>query len=123
LNLREAAIPEALEIAHTLVETLDQKKGEDILLLDLIGVCSFADYFVFCSGTSERMLKALADEAQQAVKKQHGINARNVEGTPDAGWILMDYGDVILHLFAPATREYYQLEELWREGNILLRMH
>ena len=104
------------------METLDEKKGEDILLLDLIGVCSFADYFVFCSGTSERMLRALADEAQQAVKKKFGLIARNVEGGPQAGWILMDYGDVILHLFSPETRSYYQLEELWREGNVLLRM-
>lgn len=121
--MREAVIPEPLEIAHTLVETLDEKKGEDLLLLDLIGVCSFADYFVFCSGTSERMLKALADEAQQSVKKQYGLKARSVEGAPDAGWILMDYGDVILHLFAPETRDYYQLEELWRDGTVLLRMH
>jgi ribosome-associated protein len=119
----EADIPEALEIAHTLVETLDEKKGEDILLLDLIGVCSFSDYFVFCSGTSERMLRALTDEVQQAVKKKYGIIARSVEGEPEAGWILMDYGDVILNLFSPETRRYYQLEELWRDGNVLLRMH
>ncbi|MGD2058293.1 MAG: ribosome silencing factor [Anaerolineales bacterium] len=121
--MMEAEIPEALEIAHTLVETLDEKKGEDILLLDLIGVCSFADYFVFCSGTSERMLRALADEVQRATKKRYGMKARNVEGEPEAGWILMDYGDVILHLFAPETRDYYQLEDLWRDGNVLLRMH
>jgi ribosome-associated protein len=119
----EAEIPEALELAHTLVETLDEKKGEDILLLDLIGICSFADYFVFCSGTSERMLRALAEEAQKAVKKKFRTKAMNVEGEPEAGWILMDYGDVILHLFAPETRSYYQLEELWRDGNVLLRMH
>jgi ribosome-associated protein len=119
----EAVIPEALEIAQKLVETLDEKKGEDILLLDLIGVCSFADYFVFCSGTSERMLRALAEEVQLTVKKKYEVHARNVEGGPEAGWILMDYGDVILHLFSPETRNYYQLEELWRDGNVLLRMH
>jgi ribosome-associated protein len=86
-------------------------------------VCLFADYFVFCTGTSERMLRALAEEAALAVKKKYEVRARNVEGEPETGWILMDYGDVILHLFAPETRNYYQLEELWRDGNVLLRMH
>lgn len=119
----EANIPEALELAHMLVETLDEKKGEDILLLDLIGLCSFSDYFVFCSGTSERMLRALADEARLSIKKNFSLLATSVEGDPETGWILMDYGDVILHLFAPETRAYYQLEELWRDGNVLLRMH
>ncbi|MDF1500983.1 MAG: ribosome silencing factor [Anaerolineales bacterium] len=121
--MREVDISEALDIAHTLVEILDEKKGEDILLLELIGVCSFADYFVFCSGTSERMLSALADEAQQAIKKKFELHPRSVEGGPEGGWILIDYNDVILHLFAPDTRSYYQLEDLWRDGNVLLRMH
>lgn len=122
MNVKETDIPDALDIAHLLVETLDEKKGEDILLLDLTGVCSFADYFVFCSGTSERMLRALAEEAQLSLKKKFSLHARGVEGQSDAGWILMDYGDVILHLFAPDTRSYYSLEELWRDGSVLLRM-
>ncbi len=85
-------------------------------------VCSFTDYFVICSGTSERMLRALAEEAQKAAKQTHGALARGIEGEPEGGWILIDYGDVILHLFSPAVRQYYQLEELWREGRTLVHM-
>ncbi len=105
-----------------MVNILDEKKGENILLLDLIGVCSFTDYFVICSGTSERMLRALAEEAQKAAKKTHGALASGIEGEPEGGWILIDYGDVILHLFSPAVRQYYQLEDLWREGRTLVHM-
>lgn len=105
-----------------MVNILDEKKGENILLLDLIGICSFTDYFVICSGTSERMLRSLAEEAQKAAKKSHGAQARGIEGEPEGGWILIDYGDVILHLFSPAVRKYYQLEDLWSEGRTLVHM-
>ncbi|NIS79383.1 MAG: ribosome silencing factor [Anaerolineales bacterium] len=111
-----------LEIAHTIVESLEEKKGEDILLLDLIGICSFTDYFVVCTAGSERTLKALAEGARLQVKEKHSQVTITVEGDAESGWILIDYGDVILHLFSTALREYYQLEELWREGQILLHI-
>ena len=115
-------IENALELAHSVVDTLDKKKGEDILLLDLIGVCSFTDYFVICSGTSERMLRALSEDVQSSLKKNHSIQAKSVEGKSGVGWTLIDYGDVVIHLFSPAVREYYGLEDLWKEGRVLLRM-
>jgi ribosome-associated protein len=113
---------EAENIARTIVTVLEEKKGEDIILLDLIGVCSFTDYFIICSGISERSIKALAEEVRKVIKERYSIMAQGVEGDAQSGWILIDYGDVILHIFSKALREYYQLEELWREGKLLLRV-
>jgi ribosome-associated protein len=112
----------ALDLAHTVMDTLDEKKGENILLLDLIGVCSFTDYFVLCSGTSQRMLRALSDEVQDSLKKKFSIRAKRIEGKSGAGWTLIDYGDLVVHLFSPDMREYYDLEDLWKEGKVLLHM-
>jgi ribosome-associated protein len=113
---------EPIEIARTIVASLEEKKGEDILLLDLIGVCSFTDYFILCSGTSERSIKALSDEVRKILKEKHSVMDQGVEGDAQSGWVLIDYGDVIVHIFSKALREYYQLEELWREGRVLLRV-
>jgi ribosome-associated protein len=103
------------------VNTLEEKKGEDILLLDIQGLAPFADYFVICSGTSDRMLSALADATVDQVKRQYQVRAR-IEGEPREGWVLVDFGDIILHLFSPDRRDYYRLEDLWSEGKVLLRL-
>jgi ribosome-associated protein len=108
-------------LAHTIVNSLEEKKGEDILLIDIHEIAIFANYFVVCSGTSERMLQALADSALEQVKKQHEISGR-VEGSSAGGWLLVDFGDVILHIFSPQRRDYYRLEELWSKGKILLHL-
>ena len=113
---------EAINIARTIVSSLEEKKGEDILLLDLRGVCSFTDYFVICTGGSERTLRALAEEIRLRLKSRYSTIARSVEGKASNGWVLIDYGDVILHLFSPTLRDYYRLEDLWRDGQILLHM-
>jgi ribosome-associated protein len=110
-----------LEIARTVVNALEEKKGEDILLLDIREIALFAEYFVICSATSDRMLQALADVAQEQVKKDYGLIGR-VEGSSNYGWVLVDFGDVILHLFSPQRRDYYRLEELWGRGKILLHL-
>ena len=109
-------------MAHSIVEILDEKKGEDILLLDLLEVCSFADYFIICTGTSDRMLRALSEDVQKKMKTDASMLPHSVEGDANTGWILMDYGDVILHLFSLLRRDYYQLEELWQDGKVLLRI-
>jgi len=83
-------------------------------LLDIRGVCSFADYFVVCSGESERQLKAIYDEVEHALKNE-GVLPHHCEGALDSGWLLLDFGDVIVHIFAPLARGYYQLDELWRK--------
>lgn len=104
-----------------MVTMLEDKKGEDILLMDIQNIASFADYFVVCSGTSDRMLQSLADAVMEGSKKQFGINS-SVEGQPVDGWLVVDLGDVVVHLFSPDQREYYDLEKLWDRGKVLLRL-
>jgi ribosome-associated protein len=103
------------------VNVIEERKGENIVLLDIQGLAPFADYFVICSGSSDRMLQALADAAVEKVHKQYQLPAR-VEGIPQEGWVLVDFGDVILHLFSPNRRDYYRLEELWAQGKVLVRL-
>ncbi len=111
-----------LELAHTLVDLLAEKKGEDILLLDLTALAGFTDYFIICSGASERTLSALADEAVRGAKQRHQAICRGQEGTTASGWILLDFGAVVVHLFLAAVRRYYALEELWRSARPLVHM-
>ncbi len=92
------------------------------MLLDLTGVGTFTDYFVMCSGGSARTLTALADEAMRGIKRKHHLMCRAQEGTAASGWILLDFGPVVVHVFNPAVRKYYALEELWREGRRLVHM-
>jgi len=110
-----------LELAHVIVESLEARKGENILLLDIKDVASFADYFVLCTGTSDRMLDALAESTLQTMRKEHqkrGIR----QGEAREGWIVVDYGDVVVHLFSPDQRQYYSLEELWHTGKVVLKL-
>jgi ribosome-associated protein len=103
------------------VNALEDKKGEDIVLLDLRGVAIFADFFVICTGSSDRMLNALAEAALDQAKQQHDLRGQ-VEGDPRNGWLLADFGDIIVHLFSPDRRDYYRLEELWSQGKVLLHL-
>ncbi len=89
--------------------------------MDLNDVVPFADYFVICSGTSNRMLRALMDSAMDKVREDHKLKTR-VEGEVIDGWLLADFGEVIVHIFSSVQREYYSLEELWKEGKVLLHV-
>ena len=89
--------------------------------MDLQEIASFTDFFVICSGTSDRMLDALADGVTKKVREVHLVKGRR-EGVASAGWEVIDFGSVIVHLFAPEIRDYYKLEELWRDGKVLLRV-
>lgn len=91
------------------------------MLLDARAVCSFADYFVICTGDTERQIRAIHDEVEHALKKE-GILPHHHEGTIDSGWLLLDYSDVIVHIFATFEREYYQLDKLWNKASLLLRI-
>jgi ribosome-associated protein len=103
------------------VDVLEEKKGEQILLLDIHEIATFTDYFVFCNGTSDRMLNSLAEAVAENAHKKFQLEVR-IEGRAEDGWMLVDLGDVIVHLFSPDQREYYQLETLWHRGKILLRL-
>ena len=108
-------------MARQVVDIASDKQAVDILLLDIRGICSFADYFVMCSGESERQINAIYDEILHSLKKE-GILPRHREGTTDSGWLLLDYGDVIVHIFAPTERQYYQLDKLWSQANTVVRI-
>ncbi|NQT30941.1 MAG: ribosome silencing factor [Deltaproteobacteria bacterium] len=108
-------------MAHKAVEAATDKQAVDILLLDARKVCNFADYFVICSGESARQISAIYDEVGHRLKHE-GVLPHHYEGTVDSGWLLLDYGDAIIHIFAPSEREFYQLDELWSEATLVLRI-
>jgi ribosome-associated protein len=112
---------ETIELAHTIVSALEDKKGENIILLDIQKIASFTDFFVICTGTSDRMLDALAKGVVDHVRETHKVKGRR-EGTGTTGWEVIDYGSVIVHIFAPEERDFYKLEELWGEGKVLLKL-
>ncbi len=112
---------EAIEVARKAVEAASDKQAIDIVLLDARGVCSFADYFVICSGDSERQIKTIYEEIEHILKGE-GILPHHREGTVDSGWLLLDFGDVIIHIFASFEREYYQLDKLWSRASTVVRV-
>ncbi len=94
----------------------EDKKAIDVVELDLRGVLGYTDYFVVCSGNTGRQAKAIHDGIAEGLKHEHDLTPRRVEGSAQAGWILMDYLDVVVHIFTPETREFYRLEQLWGEA-------
>ena len=121
ISLLEALFLEALEVAHRAVEAAGAKQAVDILLLDTKEVCSFADYFVICSSDSERQAKAIYEEVGYSLKKA-GVLPHHHEGTVDSGWLLIDFGDVIVHIFTSIERERYQLDRLWERADTIIRI-
>mgnify|MGYP000396416236 CR=1 FL=1 len=114
---------ESLDLANRIAEIIVDKQGEDILILDLIEVTTFTDYFVICSGTSRRQLDALQSALREELKKtDERILPFNVEGDSHSGWILVDYNSVIVHLFDPEMRAFYRLEDLWKNGRVVARI-
>jgi ribosome-associated protein len=93
----------------------EDKKAIDVVELDLRGVLGYTDYFLVCSGNTGRQAKAIHDGILEGLKHEHDTLPRRVEGSADGGWILMDYLDVVVHIFTPETREFYRLEQLWGE--------
>jgi ribosome-associated protein len=93
-----------------------EKKASEIVELDLRGIVGYTDWFVVCSGNTERQTKAIHDGVLEGCKRDHGLLPRRVEGLAQAHWILIDFLDVVVHIFTPQTREYYRLEQLWGEA-------
>jgi ribosome-associated protein len=121
---REAAQPndpEALALARRVVDLAADKKASDIVLLDIHDMTTVADYFVICSGSSERQLGAIADGIGEGLREE-GVRPIGREGSSSAHWLLLDYGAVIVHVMSPPERDYYQLERLWADAPLLLRV-
>lgn len=91
-------------------------KARDVVELDLRDVLGYTDYFVVCTGNTDRQAKAIHDRIHEGLKKEHGLPPRRVEGLGEARWILMDYLDVVVHVFTPEARDFYRLEQLWGEA-------
>jgi ribosome-associated protein len=104
------------QLAGEICRFASGKKAADIVEIDLRGVVGYTDYFVICTGNTERQTKAIHDGILVAVKEEYATTPRRVEGLTAASWILMDYLDVVVHIFTPATREFYRLERLWGEA-------
>jgi ribosome-associated protein len=100
---------------------LEERQGADILLLDVGEITILADYFILCSANSERHLRALSGDVAKQLKGDVG-SPLSVEGEPESGWVLIDYGDVVVHLFMPAVRGFYALEELWQAAQTVVRI-
>lgn len=98
-----------------------EKQAADIVLLDVGGVASFADYFVILSAESGRQMSAVSEDILHVLKKE-GRMTRHTEGSADSGWLLIDYGDVIVHIFSPLQRTHYQLDDLWSEARPVVRI-
>lgn len=104
------------------MDTIIDKKGGDILLLDISEEAIFTDYFLICNGENDRQIRALAEGIAEDAKIKADVIPWGKEGEPSNGWVLLDYGDLIVHLFSPEMRDYYNLEELWSDAHIVLRV-
>ena len=111
----------SLELARRIVELAEDKKAADIVLLDLTGLTSVADYFVICSGGSDRQLDAIATGIVGSLRDEK-VRPFGREGTAASHWILVDFGSVIVHVFTPPERDFYQLERHWSEAKTILRV-
>jgi ribosome-associated protein len=111
-----------LRLARRIVDLASDKQASDIVLLDIRGVSLIADYFVICTVGSERQAGAILKDLGEKLLEEFGRKPLHTEGTPDSGWVLLDYGDVIVHVFSPAQRQFYNLEQLWSAATPIVRL-
>ena len=116
-----SALLEAEKIARLATELAAEKQAKDIAMLDVRAVCSFADYFVICTGDTRRHIEAIWQAIDDVLRAKH-VAAHHNEGTADSGWLLADFGPVIVHIFGPVERDYYQLDKLWDKAVPVVRI-
>ena len=125
LPARDTAAPTSdrapLDLARRIVELAEDKKAADIVLLDLGELTTVADAFVICSGGSERQIAAIAGGIVETLRDE-GVKPFGREGTPESHWVLVDFGSVIVHVFTPPERDYYELEKHWSGAKVILRV-
>jgi ribosome-associated protein len=107
---------DAPALADRIATIVADKKAQDVRVIDLRGIVSYTDFFVICSGNTERQTKAIHDAVHESLKHEDGLLPRRAEGDREARWILLDYLDCVVHIFTPEAREYYRLEQLWGEA-------
>lgn len=112
---------DALTMAHDIVDVATDRKANDVTLIDLRAVTTLADYFVIATGTSARQIGAISRAVEDAMEER-GLRLFTREGQPADGWILLDYGQIVVHVFGPEQRAYYDLERRWRDASTVLRI-
>lgn len=108
-----------LKMVEYIVNAADDKKAEDITVLDLRKISSVTDYFVICTGSSATQTKAIADNIEEKLEKDYNLRLLRREGFQSGAWILLDYGSVVVHIFKPEERDFYNLERLWGDAKVL----
>ena len=109
---------ETLELVKKVVDALEDKKAEDITVIDIHGISSIADYFVIANGSNANQLAAMQDAVDETMYT-NGVHSKQVEGNSNSTWILMDYQDIIVHLFSKEDRLFYDLERIWKDGTVI----
>ena len=112
---QKAVRPTAKELACFCANVADQRKGSDIVVMDMTELSAIADYFVICTGTSAPHLRAISENIQKEAKEKFDFRGK-IDGTPESNWIIVDMGDVMVHIFTPESRMTYQLEDLWGDA-------
>ncbi|MBN6186234.1 ribosome silencing factor [Aneurinibacillus sp. BA2021] len=107
-----------LEIAQLAARAAEDKKGHDVVILDLKGLSIIADYFVVCHGNSETQVQAIVDNIKDSLEKER-VTVRGREGYDEARWVLVDVGDVVIHVFHRDEREFYNIERLWKDASVV----
>ena len=108
--------PTTEALVRVAADAILDKKGEDLVVLDLTEVTPLTDFFVICTGNNSRQIRTIAEEVETKVKEAFGVSPRSVEGLGDLSWVLMDYVDFVVHIFMPETRGFYSLERLWGDA-------
>lgn len=111
----------ALELSHQIIDLLDEKQARDILLLDIRKLAPFAEYFIIATASSERQSQTLVDTIVKALRDER-VKPLFIEGDSASGWQLLDYSDVIVHIFSPVLRDFYRLEDLWTDAQVVVQM-
>ena len=109
---------ESAELKRYIIETLEDKKARGLVAIEVDNVTILADSFIICNGTSSTHIRSLADDVEKSLRDSHGVECRHREGYNSARWILLDYGDVIVHIFHEEDRRFYDIERLWSDGII-----
>lgn len=116
----EVGMEREKEMVRLAIQSLEDKKGEDIRIIDIREVSVLADYFIIASGSNANQVQAMTDNVEEVLGKA-GYEPRQIEGYRSANWILMDYGDIIVHIFCREDRLFYDLERIWRDGKVVER--
>ena len=122
LRRRRPTASRRSSLARRIVDLASDKLASDIVLLDIRGVSLIADYFVICTVGSERQATAILKDLSDKLLEEFGRKPLHTEGKPDSGWVLLDYGDVIVHVFSPTQRTFYNLEQLWAAATPIVRL-